>query len=80
MPVLTLRFAVSLRKSANPEGGQKWSLEHFSSIEFASGPPAGSQGSVVCENIEMEPVDPPHSRAQTREPQGSAEEIELGDV
>ena len=63
----------------NPEGGQKWSLEHFSSIKFASDP-AGSQGSIVHENIETEAADIPRGRVRTRELQGSEEEIELGDV
>ena len=71
---------ISLRKSANPEGGQKWELKHFSSIEFTRGPPVDSQGSVARENVEMEPIDPSHGRIQTREPRGSTEEIELGDV
>jgi len=35
---LTLRFAISLKKAADPQGGQKWQLKHFSTIRFSVGP------------------------------------------
>ena len=46
-----MRFAVSLKRSADPKGGQEWQLSHFTSINF------GRQTSTVRENVEMGLVD-----------------------
>lgn len=35
-PVLTMRFALSLKRSADPEGGEEWQMKHFSTARFAS--------------------------------------------
>jgi len=51
-----MRFAVSLKRSADPDGGQEWQLKHFSSANFGTGPLSGVQVSGVFESIEMDPV------------------------
>ena len=57
-PILTMRFAVSLKRSADLDGSQEWKLEHFSTVDFASCPPRDDgRSSAVCEEIEMDPVD-----------------------
>ena len=53
-----MRFVVSLKRSADPEGGQMWQLKHFSSVKFASDLFPGTQLSTDCENIEMGPFGP----------------------
>ena len=55
-PVLAMRFAVSLKRSADPKGGQEWQLSHFTSIDF------GGRVSTVRENVEMGLVDPPNDQ------------------
>ena len=57
--MLTLRFVISLRKSADPEGGKKWQSTNLNTLRFS---PA------VCENIEMGSVDPSHRRVKMHEP------------
>jgi len=58
-PILTMRFAVSLKRSADPDGRQEWQLMHFSSANFASSL-SDTQVSTptVQEDVEMELVDP----------------------
>ena len=51
-----MRFAVSLKRSADPRGGQEWQLSHFTSVDF------GGQMSTVRENVEMGLVDPPNDQ------------------
>ena len=63
-----MRFAVSLKRAANPDGGQEWRLEHFSSADFCGKPLPGVQTSSICENIEMDPVGPPNDRLKTYVP------------
>ena len=65
-PVLSMRFAVSLKRSADPEGGQEWELSHFSSVNFASQTPPDMQASSVRENIEMDFIDTPNNRRRVR--------------
>ena len=61
-----MRFAVSLKRSADPGGGQEWQLTHFSSVNFGDGPSPGARLSVLREDIEMDPVEPPtNTRSQT---------------
>ncbi|KAF9646554.1 hypothetical protein BDM02DRAFT_3118500, partial [Thelephora ganbajun] len=67
-PILTLRFAVSLKRSADPEGGQEWQLKHFTSINFADVPLPDTQVSDVCDDIEMDPVNSLDSQSRTHEP------------
>jgi len=58
-PLLTLRFAVSLKRSADSDGGQKWQLKHFSTIDIsASYPSPDAQVSSVHEDIELDLLDP----------------------
>ena len=52
-PVLTARFAVSLKRSADPDGGQECGLGHFTSVSFNSGSLSGVQVQANPENIEM---------------------------
>jgi len=61
-PILTMRFALSLRRSADLGGGREWPSTHFANL--ASGP---SRVSAVYENIEMNPVDPPDDQSRTCE-------------
>lgn len=55
-PILTLRFAISLRKSADPNGGQQWEVTHFNTPHFARAVSPDTQVSTIHENIEMDPV------------------------
>ena len=57
IPVLTLRFAISLKKTADPTGGQEWQLKHFSTLRFAGGPEPGTERSAIREGIEVDHVD-----------------------
>jgi hypothetical protein len=56
-PVLTMRFALSLKRSADPGGGEEWQLKHFSTVKFASGPSPDTQVSAVGDDIEMDHVE-----------------------
>ena len=68
-PILTLRFAISLRKSADPEGSRKWQLTHFNTPHFAAAPPSDIQVTVVRDSgIEMGLVDPSCDRVKVYEP------------
>ena len=62
-----MRFAVSLKRSADPEGRQEWQVSHFSSVNFAGGSSPDTQMSVTRENIEMDFIDPPNARLRIRE-------------
>ena len=62
-----MRFVVSLKRAADPDGGQEWQLEHFSSINFYSNPSSGTRAAAVCENIEMDPAYPPNNRPKAHE-------------
>jgi len=55
-PVLTLQFAVSLKKSTDPVGGQRWQLKHFTTLDFASRRPDDAENLATCENIETGPA------------------------
>ena len=61
-----MRFAVSLKRSADPDGGQEWQLKHFSSVNFASRLSPDLQMSTVRDDIEMEPLDSPDDQLRTR--------------
>ena len=66
-----MRFVISLKRAANPDGGQEWRLEHFSSAKFDSGPSSMSsstQVSIDCEHIEMDPLEPPNDTLKTYGP------------
>jgi len=67
-PVLTMRFVISLKRAADPEGGHEWRLEDFSSADFYSNPSSDTRVATVCENIEMDPVYPPTGRLKTHQP------------
>ena len=75
---MTLRFVLSLKKSADPEGGQEWQLSHFSTIEFANGPPPGSRDFTTSDGVETDFVDA--SSMQLREPHYSMTDIKLREV
>lgn len=59
-----MRFAISLKQSADPDGEQEWQLKHFSSVKFARGPSLDTRVSVVRESIEMDLVDAPSDQLQ----------------
>ena len=67
-PVLTMRFAVSLKRSADPGGRQEWQLRHFSSISFAASPLHAAQTSTPCEDIEIDQIPPRNNQLQINEP------------
>lgn len=67
-PILTLRFVLSLKKSADPEGGQMWQLKHFTTLDFASVPPGDTQGSTTRDDTEMDPMGASHRRISSYEP------------
>ena len=77
-PPLTIRFVVSLRKSADPDGGKTWQLEHFTTTDGSSDPPPDAQDSVACENIQT--ADDARGWIHTHESQGSTMEVGLRDV
>ena len=62
-----MRFAVSLKRSADPEGGEDWQLKHFSSVHFV-----GDSGDTlvlgVHQGIEMDRVEPLSGRVQAAKP------------
>ena len=60
-----MRFAVSLKRSADPEAGQEWRVAHFSSANFAGGSSSVTQVSAVRDNIEMGLVNFPSGRLRT---------------
>jgi hypothetical protein len=62
-----MRFAVSLKRSADPKGDEEWQLKHFSTVKFASDPVPDSQVSGDHGDIEMYLTDPPDDEAQIRE-------------
>ena len=67
-PILTLRFAISLRKAANPEGEQQWGVTHFNTPRFSGLVSPGVHAPAVYENfLEMDAVDSPPGRAQVSE-------------
>ena len=61
-----MRFAVSLRRSADPQAKQEWELKHFSSLNFTSDPSPDTRMSAVRGNIEMGLADPPSGQRQSR--------------
>jgi len=65
-PILTMRFAVSLKRSADPNSEREWQLMHFSAINFVSAPPRATNAHP--EDIEMDPVDPVNHELEFREP------------
>jgi hypothetical protein len=66
-PILTLRFAVAIKRSADPDGGQRWESRHFSSMRFASVHLPGIQVPAVRETIELELVNPSNGQIRTSE-------------
>jgi len=66
-----MRFAVSLKRSADPEVGQKWRLEHFSSANFAGIPSSSTRVSTVRDNIEFGLVNLQSGPVRTSEPWGT---------
>ena len=64
-PILTMRFAVSLKRSADPDGGQEWQLSHFSSVGFGDDTSPDIQVAPVRDNIEMDPIYPPNEQIRT---------------
>ena len=65
-PILTMRFAVSLKRSADPKSRREWQLMHFSTINFVSGPPPVT--GAHPEDIEMDPASPVNGHVHFREP------------
>jgi len=63
-PVLTMRFAVSLKRSADPEAGQGWQVAHFSTANFANSSPA-TRVSGIRDNIELGLFILPSSQMRT---------------
>ena len=53
-PILTMRFALSLRRCVDYGDGQEWQSKHLPSINLG-GPPRNVGVPVVYENIEMDP-------------------------
>jgi len=67
-PVLTLRFAISLRKSADPEGEQEWQLTHFNTPHFARPHSPGTRVPAMRESVEMNHVGSPRGRVSMYDP------------
>ena len=67
-PILTMRFVVSLKRSADPACEHEWQLKHFSSVHFGSGASSDTRISFDDEGIEMDPAGSPNRPLQTREP------------
>ena len=65
-PILTMRFAVSLKRSADPHSEREWQLMHFSAINFVSGPTPAT--GAHPEDIELDPVSPVHGQVHFQEP------------
>jgi len=68
-PVLAMRFAISLRRSADQDSWREGNSTNPSSVKFA-GPLPGTEVSAIGENIEMDPIDikPPNDQVRAREP------------
>ena len=64
-PILSMRFAVSLRRSADPDSGDEWQLKHFSTVDFGT-PSSNARASAIQQHIEMGPLGPPNDKRQTR--------------
>ena len=62
-----MRFAVSLKRSADPEGEEEWQVKHFSTARFASRHLSDSEVSDDHVDIEMDIPDTLDDQAQTRE-------------
>ena len=60
-----MRFALSLKRSADPDGGEEWQLKHFSSAKFASDPSPGTQMSAAHDDIGIDSLDPSNGRVQS---------------
>lgn len=75
-----MRFIVSLRKSADPEGGQKWKLAHLTTLRFTSDPPVDTQDLAACETVETDLIDAPHRWIHTSEPQDPMLEVRPRDI
>lgn len=58
-----MRFLLSLKRTAALHGGFEWE-SNFSSLTFASGPPARAGVSPIPEDIEMDVVDLPNRSTQ----------------
>jgi len=65
-PILSMRFALSLKRSADPGGGQEWRLNHFTSANFDGSPSSYTQKPAVSEDFEMDAVGPRERRLRTR--------------
>jgi len=61
-----MRFAVSLKRSADPNSEREWQLMHFSAINFNSVHPPATNAHP--EDIEMDPVGHVNDGLQFREP------------
>ena len=59
---------ITLKQSADPDGGEEWQLKHFSSVQFKTLPSPDARVSTIREDIEMDPVDHLNHQSQTREP------------
>ena len=77
---MTIRCVLSLRRSADPEGGQKWQLEHLTTIDITSDCSASAQVPAACEPAGIDPVDVSHGKIRMHEPQGSTVEVGLREV
>ena len=69
-----------MKRSADPVGGQKWELNHFTTMSFARGDPINTQDSVACRGIETGPIDASHGHIQLRPLRSSVGEIRSKDV
>jgi len=63
-----MRFAVSLKRSADPEAGQEWRLAHFSSANFAGSSSSSTRVLTVRDNLEFGLVALQSGRTRTGEP------------
>ena len=62
-----MKFAISLRRSADPSGEDEWRLKHFSSVDFGD-LSSSTQASVIQEHVEMSPLGCPNDKLQIRGP------------
>jgi hypothetical protein len=53
-----MRFAVSLKRSADPEGEEEWQVKHFSTVRFAPYPSPDTQVSGDYEETGVYPLGP----------------------
>ena len=79
-PFMALRFALALKKVADPDGGEGWEPKHFDSIKFASDHSVDSQGSAAHENTELGSGNASQDRISAGSSESTIEEIELGEV